>query len=223
MMTREGWTRADAAERQVWLDGLLERLPLERMRDDGGAPRFRHPSGVGLVLIFEAVVRVGLDAERFMRAEALGARVPTVFSPEVHVPLREVRVPAHLCATEPVAFEGRGWLLRDAVPRLRSWLDARGWRLPSECEWEAQWALGPDAGLTFGAMGELCLDDWHASYQGAPSDASPWGTGAELVKTGSRDAAQLESAIASRRPVRTVGLVQARPVIDLVGSWERAP
>jgi hypothetical protein len=221
MKTRTEWDSAPAAERQVWLDGVLERWPLERLPDGGSAPRFVHSSGVGFVLVFAAQARVGLDAARYEAVETVAARVPTLFSPEVHVPLREVAVPAHLCATAPVTFEGSAWVLRDAVPRLRAWLDGWGWRLPSECEWEAQWALGPDAGLTFGTPGEVCLDDWHRSYEGAPTDASPWGTGAELVKAGSRSPDDVESAIPSRRPIRSVGLVQARPVIPLSSEWAR--
>jgi hypothetical protein len=219
MMTRAQWASSGAEERQVWLDALLKRVPLERVADDGAGARFVDASGLGFVAVFEAVVRVGLDRARFAAVQALIDRVPALFSPEVHVPSRDVVVPTHLCALAPVTFEGSAYLLREAIPRLVDWLGVRGWRLPTECEWEAQWALGPASGLAFGTPGEVCLDDWHRSYDGAPDDASARGGGASLVKFGTRSADAVESVIASRRPIRSVGLVQARPVIPLADAW----
>ncbi len=218
-MTFEAWELATDAQRRVWLDGLLERLPvdLELDPDTAGLPQFSHRTGVGFILIFEDVVRLGLDADRLAAVdEAINRSPMTLYSPEVHVPIRDVTVPMHLCARRPIEIDGYDWVMRTSVPRVLEVLSERGWRLPSECEWELQWNVGrsrPE--FRFGEPGDLCLDSWHISYQGAPRDASAWGTGAELVKYGQPDPTGVHWEVTSRRPIRSVGMVQVRPVIDV--------
>ena len=45
----------------------------------------------------------------------------------------------------------------------------------------AEWKLFYD--LRFGVQ-ELCLGAYHSSYEGAPTDGSPWGRGAEILRGG---------------------------------------
>jgi hypothetical protein len=62
--------------------------------------------------------------------------------------------------------------------------------------------------------GELCLDDWHIGYDGAPADASPRGQSAEVVRQAAADPGDLRSILPARLPVRSAGGACARPVID---------
>jgi formylglycine-generating enzyme required for sulfatase activity len=103
------------------------------------------------------------------------------------------------------------WLQEDQVEDV---LGGSGLRLPSEAEWEraaragtqtlvpwgdrvpvekdlvwtyAELAKAPKN--AFGLVGvtsyeELCLDAWHDSYDGAPTDGSAWGDSAEVVRGG---------------------------------------
>jgi hypothetical protein len=221
-----GYAHLDPAQRQVWLDGLLERLPphLQLIEAQTLAPGFldvRH--GTRFALALRARVTVGLTRQRLDEvSEVLDHDWLASFSPEVHFPPRELEVPAHLVATAPVALDGHEWIHRDERPRVLAELERRGWRLPTEVEWELHWRVlrGP-VGLTFGE-GELCADDWHLSFEGAPRDASAWGSGAEVVRRGDPDRRSVEGLMPGRRPIRSTSLFKLRPVID-VPELQRAP
>ena len=199
------WTGWRTEEQQVWLDALLERLPawLALIEPGPSLPLFedtRHHHRFALVL--EAPVIIGLTAERMEQVTVAMARDwLQLFSPEVYLPSREARVGVHLAALRPMVFEGHEWVHRDNRDRLERELGARGWRLPSEAEWELQWQLARGrAPIEFGQV-ELCADDWHVGFEGAPLDGQPWGRGAEVMP--------------SRRPVRSTSIAQVRPVIDV--------
>lgn len=217
--TLEVWTGWGLDERQVWLDALLERLPawLSRLEGREHLPRFEDTRfGQRFVLVLEAPVVIGLTRERQEEVDAALARDwLQLFSPEVHVPARRAQVSTHLAGLRPMQFEGHEWVHRDNRARLAAELRTRGWRLPSEAEWELQWRVARRlAPLEFGQV-ELCADEWHVGYEGAPTDGRPWGTGAEVVREWDQFGASVEAVMPSRRPVRSASITQVRPVIDL--------
>lgn len=217
--TLEVWTGWGLDERQVWLDALLERLPawLSRLEGREQLPLFEDTRfGQRFALVLEAPVVIGLTRERQQEVDAALARDwLQLFSPEVHVPARRAQVGAHLAGLRPMQFEGHEWVHRDNRPRLAAELRARGWRLPSEAEWELQWRVARRlVPLEFGQV-ELCADAWHVGYEGAPTDGRPWGAGAEVVREWDQVGASVEAVMPSRRPVRSASITQVRPVIDL--------
>lgn len=213
------WLAWREEDRQVWLDALLERLPSWLVLVDpvGSLPIFedaRH--GQRFALLLEADVLVGLSPERVESVNAALARDwLQLFSPEVHLPAREVRVAAHLSGLTPMSFEGHEWIHRDSRPRLTGLLAERGWRLPSEAEWEVAWRVArPLAPFQFGEV-ELCADDWHVGYDGAPLDGRPWGSGAEVVRQWDRGGQSVDAVLPARRPIRSTSITQVRPAITL--------
>jgi formylglycine-generating enzyme required for sulfatase activity len=104
--------------------------------------------------------------------------------------LNRLGVPEELLANSGVRPAGIGAAVRG--------LTARGWRAPSEAEWEfvaraAADSLDDVAPPTtpadrllseLGNTPELCRDSWHPTWEGAPHDASPWGDGHEVTRGG---------------------------------------
>ena len=218
-VTLSEWTAWGPEVRQVWLDGLLERLPpwLVLLEASPELPVFedsRH--GLRFALAPEATVIIGLTQDRLEDVNAALARHwLQLFSPEVHLPARRARVGSHLTATEPMVFEGHEWVHRDNRDRLRKELAARSWRLPSEAEWELEWRLLRTlTPIRFGQV-ELCADDWHIGYAGAPIDGTPWGQGADLVRQWEPSGGTVDAVMPGRRPIRSASITQVRPVIDV--------
>jgi formylglycine-generating enzyme required for sulfatase activity len=233
----DAWVAMPDGARRVWLDGLLEQLPtwlafvgLEAPPGVDAAPGApaarllaafedtRH--GARFVLLPRARVTVGVTRERLLEVMATLDRAPLqVFSPEVAAPARELEVPAHLVAITPMAFEKQEWVHRLAVPRLLRELAVRGWRLPSEVEWEAHFrALVPTAPLPSMTEGELCQDDWHVGYDATLLDAEPRGRSAEVVRIAGVGPDDVRSIVPARTPLRSIGGAFVRPVIGLPGA-----
>jgi hypothetical protein len=234
----DAWASMTDGARRVWLDALLERLPswlafvglAAPVQDDASpdsAPAVpplasfedtRH--GDRFVLLPSVRVTIGVTRERLLEVMAALDRAPLqVFSPEVSLPARELEVPAHLVATAPMSFEKQEWVHRLAVPRLARELVIRGWRLPSEVEWEAHFrALAPRVALPSMVEGELCLDDWHVGYDPDLRDAEPRGRSAEVVRIAGVGPDDVRSIVPARTPLRSVGGAYVRPVIALPGA-----
>ena len=140
-----------------------------------------------------------------------------LFSPEVHLPSWSATVPMHLASTQSMVHDGYDWLQRNSLEEVREEVEARGWRVPCEAEWELQfWLLRTLTPFAFSAFGELCRDSWAAGYFTPFSDdGMSRGDAHEVVRVASFDAREISSAMPQRRPVRSTPMFSVRPVIDL--------
>lgn len=215
----EDWLALAEAQREVVIDQLLERLPstVSRIEGEGPLPHFQSCE-THFIFVPASTVTVGLTRERAEAAYAALEQSPLqIFSPEVHVPAWVGEVPMHLAATVPMVHEGYDWVPRQSVPDLRAQLRTRGWRAPTEAEWELQfWSLRTLAPIAFSPFGELCQDSWAPGYT-LPFDAGSLSRGGEheVVRLASFDANSPATAMPSRRPLRSTSMVAMRPIIDI--------
>lgn len=222
------WRRLDAAGRAVATDAMLTVLPpgLTPVRAAGAepsaSPRFLHQAtGLELGVVFGQALTMGgapppEDWQPWMR------NWPLVDCATVQ-PARRARVAPFLLADDFLAPDvlrrlgvpvdgSSGLVVPVAVlPALAPALATVGLRLPSEAEWELAATTG--AVGNFSVFEELCADDWHDGYDGAPADGAPFGRGAEVLrsKVGGSVAAGLQ--LVRRRRTEA-----ARPVVRVAMS-----
>lgn len=221
-LTLEHWLASTEAQREVFIDELLERLPstVSRIEGEGPLPHFVSFE-TRFIFVPASTVTVGLTRERAEAAYAALDQSPfQIFSPEVHAPAWVGDVPMHLAATVAMVHEGYDWVPRQAVPDLRTTLRTRGWRAPTEAEWELQfWSLRTLAPIAFSPFGELCQDSW------APGYTLPFAAGSlsrgneyEVVRVASFEANSPAAAMPTRRPLRSTSMVAMRPIIEIPRS-----
>lgn len=195
-LSADRWRSLDAAARAVAQDAMLTQLPPDFCPATAPAqrawPRFRHlPTGLDFIVVFGRALTMGgapplEDWQPWMRSwplvdcatvqPARVAAVRTFLLADDFVPpdvWRQWGVPlsgAHGLAVPP-----------GAVPQVVPALARVALRLPSEAEWEL--AGEHDAVSGMGAFEELCADDWHDGYDGAPSDGRPFGAGAQVLRS----------------------------------------
>lgn len=261
------WLRADEDARLIILDAVLERMPsgYRSQRDAGhrvGAfPEFIHEeTGVLFNVILGGKSWFGMTERRWQRAVAMhamwngneedGARPLDRRQGGTLEPAREVTIDAALVAASPLLFTqlkklgldetrlGSAGFSATQVGQVLSEITRRGWRAPSEAEWE--FALRASCGdigdgvapsfdaldsrSTMGERLELCRDDFHQTLAGYPEHGSH-GAGHEVVRgrtttyiRGTNSPAWNEALWPGRGRLADVsGHVAFRPWVDLVG------
>jgi hypothetical protein len=184
------WLEADETTREVFMDWLLERIPLgyrdqrEADHSERVFPRFVHEeTGVLFHVIFGGPAVMGMTPERWQRVlrafreqhdedEFFSIDLPTE-KPDAVSPPREVMLETALVAERPLLFGQMRKLGIDESILPSQGIDARhlgtllsklprmGWRAPSEAEWE--YALRVFAGdlLDAGAAPDSLLSREH--------------------------------------------------------------
>lgn len=214
--TLHEWFEMDDDARSVVMDELLERMPpgyLDlrttgmSLASLGPLPRFLHlESNVLFHVLFRGPMVMGMTDERVERLKSLAPPAPNPvvrFGADLQgcSPPREVEIETCLVADDVLLYaaykklgvedESLSSVTFDvrALPAVLSGLASRGWRAPSEAEWEYALRAVEDApvgpppregtGLLrttgLAAMGlrpELCRDDWALTLRGYPSRGS---------------------------------------------------
>lgn len=222
-MSLSAWPRLDDEGRRVALDALLEQLPdwLELLAP-GHHPRFRdRRSGESWRLFADGEVELGATPARLEAvADYLQRNPMALFVTEVQLPPRRVRVAPFLLMERPL-FEGDEpqFFFLDVKEAQARVLARRGQRLPTEAEWElAWWAVQAEREHWVPGDSELCADAWRPTLAGlvGQDPCEPGGPG--VVRSGSFDAASMESVLPARQPLSGTRLVTIRPALDVPGS-----
>lgn len=254
-MTLSRWARLSDAERRVVLDDVLEHVPefLQLVEGPGLLPVFEDArEGLRFTLFWGDSFTMGATIDRMRAADAAGGEQVRWVVP-LHQPEHAVRVATFLLAQrtlehavppkladapEPgarleaeIKESGRRWFTDLVVDEALAKFPARGWRLPSEAEWEfafrvivrqheATAAREADEPWEHGDA-ELCEDTWHTSFEGAPATGEPWGRKAGVLRTGSGDRASPNFMLPARASLKSMGIVQLRPALS--APWTPHP
>ena len=218
------WATLDEQARKVVLDQLLERLPswLE-LAEPGAKLRFRDTrSGETWRLFSGGEVSLGASPERIEVVEDFQRLNPmTLFDPTVFWPVRQVRVSPFLMMETVIFNEGEAEpFFGDIEVEAEKVLAKRGQRLPTEAEWEfAWWSVQNDREHWDTGFSELCADGWrpHLLELAAVDPLVSGGPG--VVRSGSFDAASLDSLLPRRLPLASVRLVMLRPALTVPSPW----